>query len=597
MKLFLSFNIADIAIARWIAWNAERTGCEVVFQDWDFLPGRDFVEQMRAALESCDRLIAVLSPAYLEALFTHPEWYEFFRRDPTGTQALLLPIRVSECDPGPLLNTRIYVDLVGCNQQTARTRLLAALRGKRRKPTRPPPFPEAPFPQPSTPATAASDWSATGRNALELLAGLYYIARRHSLDLLNLFNDSAEWQRHIGLRKSFGKELKLNPQLVVQRSFELPSPASDLPALAAALFTVASACRSRLLESGPAVIQAGPVAGRAEYHIAPDDTPFVGDFPRHTEELSATLESLYLPGLRLSPVEVDGLRLTSVPLSAPTRAKLRECRLRRELSVALCSLGGGAELEGESLAGFPATEPSRFRLTGLKNGAEETANLLKTLRETSAQGAAVLVLPELRVTPAMEGEVQQFLANGGHSLALVVAGSWHYAAGAGWENRCTILGARGEVVWQHRKLREYRATAENAAAAPDFFARVGIGAEGGSEAISPGRVIEFCDTPIGRLCVAICVGFFHPDLQPALAASGADYFFVPAMTSRTRDLQDVAGQLARLWAATLVANCGVVGRQAPCFYRKPFRNENIEPASSDLVFVDFSLSYDGNSRI
>jgi len=590
VKLFLSFNQADIEIARWIAWHAERTGCEVVFQDWDFLPGRDFVEQMRTALAGCDKLIAVLSPAYLAALFTHPEWHEFFRRDPTGKEGLLLPIRVADCDPGPLLSTRIYVDLVGCDKQTARARLLAALRGKRRKPTQPPAYPEIAYPLSPAESEPVPGWSATGRNALELLADLYHLACRHSHELQALNNDADGWQRHTALRVTFAKELILTPQLAVQRCFELSAPESDLPALAAALHAVAAACKSRLMDSGPAIIAAGPAAGHAEFHIAPDDTPFAGDFPRHSDDLSATLETLFLPDLRLSPVEIDGLRLHPVVLQPPTRAKLRDYRIRRELTVALSSLGGAAQLEGEALPGFPPAEPSRFRLTGLANGPEESANLLSTLREASALGAAILVLPELRVTPPMEGAIQQFLAKGGHSLAVVVAGSWHYAAGAGWENRCTILGARGEVIWQHRKLREYRVTAENAAAAPDFFARVGIGVNGGSEAISPGRTLEFCDTPIGRLCVAICVGFFHPDLQPALAASRADYFLVPAMTPRTRDLHEVAGQLARRWAATLVSNCGVVGPKAPCFSRKPFKNEEIVQCVGPLTSIKFNLS-------
>jgi hypothetical protein len=71
MKLFLSFNKADLKLARWIAWNVERTGCNVVFQEWDFVPGSDFVEDMRRGLAASDKLIAVVSPAYLNALYTH----------------------------------------------------------------------------------------------------------------------------------------------------------------------------------------------------------------------------------------------------------------------------------------------------------------------------------------------------------------------------------------------------------------------------------------------------------------------------------------------------------------------------------------------
>jgi hypothetical protein len=72
----------------------------------------------------------------------------------------------------------------------------------------------------------------------------------------------------------------------------------------------------------------------------------------------------------------------------------------------------------------------------------------------------------------------------------------------------------------------------------------------------------------------------------------ADYFLIPAMTPSTDDLYRTADQLARIWAAaTLVANCGVSGQgTAPCFSRKPLRNEAPRDAGADLTFVDFILS-------
>jgi len=73
--------------------------------------------------------------------YVEAEWRVFFARDPSGEQALLLPIRVREVEPPGLLRTRIYVDLVGRDAKTARDLLLASARGARGKPVAEPEFP------------------------------------------------------------------------------------------------------------------------------------------------------------------------------------------------------------------------------------------------------------------------------------------------------------------------------------------------------------------------------------------------------------------------------------------------------------------------
>ena len=64
-----------------------------------------------------------------------------FRRDPTGTQRLLIPVRVRECDVDGLLGGIVYIDLVGLDAEAARERLLAGVLRQRAKPTREPGFP------------------------------------------------------------------------------------------------------------------------------------------------------------------------------------------------------------------------------------------------------------------------------------------------------------------------------------------------------------------------------------------------------------------------------------------------------------------------
>ncbi len=106
---FISYSSADRNWAEWIAWQLEDAGYTTILQAWDFRPGSNFVLEMQRATAGSDRTVAVLSPNYLNALYTHPEWAVGFAKDPTGDKGALLPIRVKECAPEGLLG-----QVIGC---------------------------------------------------------------------------------------------------------------------------------------------------------------------------------------------------------------------------------------------------------------------------------------------------------------------------------------------------------------------------------------------------------------------------------------------------------------------------------------------------
>jgi tetratricopeptide (TPR) repeat protein len=138
---FVSYTSADRSWAEWIAWQLEAEGYQVVVQAWDFTPGRSWTHEMQQATATAERVVAVLSAAYLASEHGEAEWEAFQAKDPLGKRGLLLPVRVSEVEPPGLLASRIYVDLVGRDAASARSALLAAARGARGKPTEQPEFP------------------------------------------------------------------------------------------------------------------------------------------------------------------------------------------------------------------------------------------------------------------------------------------------------------------------------------------------------------------------------------------------------------------------------------------------------------------------
>ena len=156
---FVSYNNADEKWAEWIAWHLEEAGYKVVIQAWDFEAGQNFVQNMHDAAERSERTIAVLSPDYLSSQYTQPEWQAAFKKDPTGNKGLLVPVRIRQCELPGLLAQVTYIDLVGLSDGDARDRLLTRVETGRKKPLKPPRFPDEVIhsvPEPvSSPATTS----------------------------------------------------------------------------------------------------------------------------------------------------------------------------------------------------------------------------------------------------------------------------------------------------------------------------------------------------------------------------------------------------------------------------------------------------------
>ncbi|MGH3856961.1 MAG: TIR domain-containing protein, partial [Pseudonocardiaceae bacterium] len=138
---FVSYTGSDQRWAEWIGWVLEDAGYRVVVQAWDFGAGSHFVAKMHDAVRRSLRTVAVLSAAYLMSVFAAEEWQAVWAADPGGRSRRLLVFRVEDCDREGLLRQLVTVDLFGVDRDTARDRLLGAVRGERLKPDVEPLFP------------------------------------------------------------------------------------------------------------------------------------------------------------------------------------------------------------------------------------------------------------------------------------------------------------------------------------------------------------------------------------------------------------------------------------------------------------------------
>ncbi|MFC5457184.1 TIR domain-containing protein [Prosthecobacter fluviatilis] len=143
VHFFISYTGVDQGWAEWIAWQLEQAGQRTLIQAWDFKSGGVFPGDMHRALQQSARVIAVLSPAYMESGFCQPEWQAAFADDPTGEKGVLVCVRVADFKPDGLLRGRTYIDLVGLTEEKARARLMERLDHKRAVPASAPGFPPA----------------------------------------------------------------------------------------------------------------------------------------------------------------------------------------------------------------------------------------------------------------------------------------------------------------------------------------------------------------------------------------------------------------------------------------------------------------------
>ncbi|WP_063934718.1 DUF3427 domain-containing protein [Archangium violaceum] len=141
---FISYTRVDKAWADWVAWVLEEAGYSVVLDTWDFRPGSNFVLAMEEGLAKCERIIAILTPAYVQSDYGRAEWTAGMASDPTAMQRRVIPVRVAPCEPPALLRSILYIDLVGLgDEETARKRLLESVTNRRAKPEKAPSYPGA----------------------------------------------------------------------------------------------------------------------------------------------------------------------------------------------------------------------------------------------------------------------------------------------------------------------------------------------------------------------------------------------------------------------------------------------------------------------
>lgn len=112
-KVFLSYahKPADKAFVVKLHKRLKRDGIECFFDEESIAPGANFVLMISDAIDECNYLVMVMSPAYFAASFTRAEWSPFFAEDPDNKSGRLLPLLLEESDIPALLKPFNHIDV------------------------------------------------------------------------------------------------------------------------------------------------------------------------------------------------------------------------------------------------------------------------------------------------------------------------------------------------------------------------------------------------------------------------------------------------------------------------------------------------------
>lgn len=190
------------------------------------------------------------------------------------------------------------------------------------------------------------------------------------------------------------------------------------------------------------------------------------------------------------------------------------------------------------------------RVTNIKAAEKALFALLEKCLEDEIN---VLILPELTIDKSLLDSLKQWLhktnrievLSGRSGLLMIIAGSFHVNEKDDICNIATVLNHRGDILWTQGKHQIFSITKEDILKYPEIRETVNISLEGGYEKIRPADRFLAVDTPIGRICVCICLDFIHPDDLEAFRRSGVNLFFIPSMSPTNTQFRETAAFLGR----------------------------------------------------
>jgi predicted amidohydrolase len=272
----------------------------------------------------------------------------------------------------------------------------------------------------------------------------------------------------------------------------------------------------------------------------------------------------FLRGMVLVPTKVSGINVCFHSISDTLQCRLQAALMQKQRTIrlAIAPVGniGRYRREWE----FKPLEKTFFFLDRISGETQLLSCMKRLIEYCHQEQIAVLILPELSMSHELEDALREELKSKNNDIEkpwplLVVAGSSHQPLdGSPYANISTVLDYRGRNCvllpgpkeWIVAKRTEFpiqrkwidKTTSESSE-------------EMVVEPMELGDEITVVDTPIGRICVQICLDFIDPGSEELLLNLGISLFLVVAMSHSDGMFHARAEIMAKKTeAATIYAN-------------------------------------------
>lgn len=184
---------------------------------------------------------------------------------------------------------------------------------------------------------------------------------------------------------------------------------------------------------------------------------------------------------------------------------------------------------------IPTPKPTKVKIalcqlhvTGNKE--ENLANAYNNIKEAAANGAELVVLPEMFNCPYSNDSFPNYAEDIEHGPSpsvdmlsqaaaackvVLVAGSLPERSNGKLYNTCCVFGADGKLLAKHRKVHLFDIDIPGKMTFKE------------SLTLTPGESVTVVDTPIGRLGIGICYDIRFPELAMLYAARGVQLIVYP----------------------------------------------------------------------
>ncbi|NNC06144.1 hypothetical protein HJC10_25210 [Corallococcus exiguus] len=195
----------------------------------------------------------------------------------------------------------------------------------------------------------------------------------------------------------------------------------------------------------------------------------------------------WAPNHWLFPVSVNGIQVDVEPEVKAVSSILEPVMRRGSVRIYTASFEDGIEPKWVGPLPYYLAE-------SLGDTEERWKSVTAALEDAKAQGAHIVVLPELTLCSVLRGRVEDWLESKEHDFCLVVPGSFHVPGKGGHFGETVLLNSVGRVVLTHHKLAPMlveKKAAENSV----------------REAIRGSARFGLLPSPVGLIVLAICLDY------------------------------------------------------------------------------------------